>query len=46
MHLSIFFNLIAQRQNEKFYFIILVTGLQSIEGGSERAGKLEANDFI
>ena len=35
-----------QRQNEKFYFIILVTSLQSIEGSSERAGKLEPNDFI
>ena len=46
MHLSILFNLIAQRQNEKFHFIILVTGLQSIEGSSERAEKLEANDFI
>ena len=44
--LSILCNLIVQRQNEKFYFIILVTGLQSIEGSSERAGKLEPNDFI
>ena len=43
--LSILCNLIVQRQNEKFYFIILVTGLQSIEGSSERAGKLEPNDF-
>ena len=31
MHLSILFNLIAQRQNEKFYFIILVMAYKALK---------------